>query len=145
MSYPVKYYCPHCGTIVELEREGYLADKAVTPYPLEGWEYAPPEEAFEDADGVVFTCGEDGLAVDTEWTIDADDAQRTIDADDSTGGDAGPVDEEDRGCGRQFYLSFVRYEDGEEIDPRQPSRQVRIAGEGPRSPRGPPGPGIDRR
>jgi len=31
MSYPVTYYCPHCGTLVELERDGYLADKSVTP------------------------------------------------------------------------------------------------------------------
>jgi len=36
MSYPVTYYCPHCGTLVELERDGYLADKSVTPYPSKG-------------------------------------------------------------------------------------------------------------
>ena len=38
MSYPVTYYCPNCETLVELERDGYLSDKAVTPYPFEGWE-----------------------------------------------------------------------------------------------------------
>ncbi|GAA0258104.1 hypothetical protein GCM10009000_088670 [Halobacterium noricense] len=71
MSYPVTYYCPHCGTLVELEREGYLSDKAVTPYPFEGWEYVAPDEEFEDgaADGVAFVCGESppqdgGLATD---------------------------------------------------------------------------------
>jgi len=48
MSYPVTYYCPNCETLVELERDGYLSDKAVTPYPFEGWEYVAPDEPFED-------------------------------------------------------------------------------------------------
>ncbi len=82
MSYPVTYYCPHCETVVELDRDGYLADKSVTPYPLDGWQYVPPEEDYENesADGVRFTCGEDVTTHDS----DAD------------------------GCGRTFYLSFVR-------------------------------------
>ncbi|MGM0606711.1 MAG: hypothetical protein ACQETB_13705 [Halobacteriota archaeon] len=112
MGVPVTYYCPHCEAIVELERDGYLADKAVTPYPFEGWTYATPAEAFEDADGVVFTCGADGTTVDAET-----------------------------GCGEQFYLSFVRFENGEEVDPRRPSEYVSIAdGTIPPAPRGPDGP-----
>jgi len=50
MSYPVTYYCPHCGTLVDLDRDGYLADKSVTPYPLEGWTYVTPTEPFDGAD-----------------------------------------------------------------------------------------------
>ncbi|ERH01418.1 MAG: hypothetical protein J07HN6_00970 [Halonotius sp. J07HN6] len=63
MSFAVTYYCPHCEALVELDREGYLDDKAVTPYPFEGWSYVAPDDPFEDeddVDGVRFTCGEDG-------------------------------------------------------------------------------------
>ncbi|OYR76894.1 hypothetical protein DJ77_08110 [Halorubrum ezzemoulense] len=96
MSYPVTYYCPHCGTLVALEREGYLADKSVTPYPLEGWTYVAPTEP--DAEGV--------------------------------------------GCGEAFYLSFVRYDEGREIDPRAESAPVEINPDPrPSGPRGPSGPG----
>lgn len=111
MGFPVRYYCPYCETIVELERKGYLADKAVTPFQFEGWTYEPPAGEFEDADGVVFQCGEDGLAIDGE------------------------------GCGETFYLSFVRYENGEEIDPRNPSERVQLRNESSSSsPTGPRGP-----
>ncbi len=112
MSYPVTYYCPRCEALVELEREGYLADKTVTPYPLAGWVYATPDEPFEDADGVVFTCGADGTLVDGET-----------------------------GCGESFYLSFVRFEDGEEVQPEPDTERVELAGPGPRGPQGPDGPG----
>lgn len=54
----VRYHCPRCETIVTLERDAYLADKSVTPYPLEGWTYAGVDEDFEDADGVRIVCGE---------------------------------------------------------------------------------------
>jgi len=114
MSFAVTYYCPHCEALVELDREGYLDDKAVTPYPFEGWHYVTPDEPFEDeddVDGVVFTCGEDGTLRDGET-----------------------------GCGEQFYLSFVKFENGRELDPRQPSEQVEIADDGPSTPRGPSGP-----
>src|SRR6056297_2341031 len=105
MGYPVTYYCPHCEALVELERDGYLADKAVTPFPFEGWTYVSPDEPFEDredVDGVRFVCGEEGLLADA-------DAE---------------------GCGESFYLSFVKFDEGEEVDPRKPSEQVEIAGEG---------------
>jgi hypothetical protein len=97
MSYPVTYYCPHCGAYVELEREGYLADKSVTPYPLVGWEYVTPDEDVESADGVVFTCGADGT-----------------------------LREGETGCGERFYLSYVRFEDGREVEPVPESEYVRI-------------------
>jgi len=80
MTTPVTYHCPRCETVVELDREGYLADRSVTPFPVEGWEYAPADGAYEDADGVRFVCGDDGTT-------------RDLDAD---------------GCGEPFYLSFVR-------------------------------------
>ncbi|SHH36396.1 hypothetical protein [Halobaculum gomorrense] len=124
MGYPVTYYCPHCGTLVELERDGYLSDKAVTPYPFEGWEYVDPDEAFEDgaADGVAFVCGESPPVVP----------------------DTDAVESDDEGCGERFYLSFVRFEDGREIDPRRADtdgERVELAeGGGARGPRGPDGP-----
>ena len=146
MSYPVTYYCPHCGTLVALEREGYLADKSVTPYPLEGWTYVAPTEPFdaeegggdEDAvaaDGVRFVCGEsDGV----DW--DPHDGVRGTDV----GGDE-PYREPDAegvGCGEPFYLSFVRYEEGREVDPRAESELVEIDPDPrPSGPRGPSGPG----
>jgi hypothetical protein len=110
----VTYYCPHCGALAELERDAYLADKAVTPYPFEGWEYAAPDEAYESADGVRFVCGDETLQDGEE------------------------------GCGEPYYLSFVRYENGEEVDPRRPSERVELGEDagpgGPRGPRGPSGP-----
>ena len=171
MSYPVTYYCPHCGTLVELERDGYLADKSVTPYPLEGWTYVAPAEPFEDAadvDGVRFVCGESdgvvwdprdgvrgtdvGEAVDDEAVdgeeivgeaVDDRDGRRAGDAAVDGGGDG----DEDPGCGEPFYLSFVRYDEGREIDPRAESELVEIDPDprpsGPRGPSGPSGVGDD--
>jgi hypothetical protein len=81
----VRYTCPRCDAVVELDRDAYLADKSVTPDPLDGWEYAPAYEVFEDADGVELVCG----------------------ASETCG----------EGCGRPFYLSFVRFEGGEEVEP----------------------------
>jgi hypothetical protein len=98
MGYPVTYYCPRCEAIVELEREGYLADKSVTPYPLEGWTYVAADEDVEAADGVRFVCGEDG-------TLRDDDAS---------------------GCGEPFYLSYVRFEGGEAVEARPESEYVRL-------------------
>lgn len=91
MSFTVSYYCPHCGAFVELDRDEYLADKSVTPEPLDGWTYASPDAAFESADGVGFHCGEDGTLR------------------------AGEV-----GCGERFFLNFVRFEAGVEV-PGRPS------------------------
>ncbi|MFB6196350.1 MAG: hypothetical protein ABEI80_09270 [Haloplanus sp.] len=99
MSYPVTYHCPRCEAIVELEREGYLADRSVTPYPLEGWTYVAPDEDIESEDGVRFVCGEDG----------------TLRDDDATG------------CGEPFYLSYVRFEEGEAVEPTPESEYVRLS------------------
>jgi len=152
MSYPVTYYCPHCGTLVALEREGYLADKSVTPNPLEGWTYGSPTDPFDagadaggtvegdglDADGVRFVCGEsDGV----EW--DPRNGVRGADV----GGDE-PYREPDAGgvgCGEPFYLSFVRFDEGREIDPGAETDVVEIDPDprpsGPRGPGGPSAPG----
>ena len=112
MSYPVTYYCPRCEAIVELEREGYLADRSVTPYPLEGWTYVAADEDVEAADGVRFVCGEDGTLRDDE-----------------------------SGCGEPFYLNFVRFEDGREVETSPESEYVTLnLGEGPAGPSGPDGP-----
>ncbi|MFB6167639.1 MAG: hypothetical protein ABEJ43_02205 [Haloferacaceae archaeon] len=126
---PVRYYCPRCGAVAELERDPYLADQSVTPYPLDGWTYVAPDEDYEadDADGVRLVCGESdapGLRFTGDYS-DADDV-------------AAPRTES---CGEPFYLSFVRYEDGRRVDPGQApdTETVELAGEGPR---GPPGPSI---
>jgi hypothetical protein len=97
MSYPVTYHCPRCGAIVELDREGHLADKSVTPYPLAGWEYVDADGDVESVDGVRFVCGADGTL-----------------RDDVTG------------CGEPFYLNYVRFDDGEPVDPRPASEYVRL-------------------
>ena len=127
MTHPVRYYCPHCGAVVELDREGYLSDKSVTPYPLVGWEYRDPDEAYEDADGVRLVCGDDADGL--RWTGDRMEADDVADP-----GAESP-------CGRESYLSFVRFVDGEEVEPEPEPSRVEIAGEGPGGPRGPDGPG----
>lgn len=92
-----------------IERSAYLADKSVTPYPLVGWAYVAPTEDVEAADGVRFVCGtSDGV----EWAAE--------------------------GCGDPFYLSYVRYVDGEAVEAEPEAEYVRLAGPGPR---GPPEPG----
>jgi len=106
MTVPVRYYCPRCGTVATLQRDAYLADKSVTPYPLDGWTYAGPEAGFEDADGVRLTCGEHGA------------------------GDSGS--DPTGACGETFYLNFVRFEDGEAVEPVPTSEHVRL-GVGPRA------------
>jgi hypothetical protein len=128
MTFTVSYYCPHCETMVDLERDEYLADKAVTPFPFEGWEYADPDEAFEEAEGVRFVCGESeslGLTWRANpWNDEAHDEE-----------EATP---DSLGCGEPFYLSFVKFADGEELDPRNPPEYIRLgAGESIKSPRGP--------
>ena len=81
----VTYYCPYCGALTSLERDAYLADKSVTAEPLDGYEYASTTEDFEHADGVVFVC-------------------------------IGDADEDpNAGCGRTFYLNFIKFEDGREV------------------------------
>lgn len=101
----VRYRCPRCGALVVLDREGYLADKCVTPYPLEGWEYAAPYEEFEREDGVELVCG--------GW-----ETQRASQLHQNAPRSEGTDETDGEGCGEVYYLSFVRYEDSEEVEPR---------------------------
>ncbi|WP_129116383.1 hypothetical protein [Halegenticoccus tardaugens] len=151
MTFTVTYHCPHCGTLVGLERDEYLADKAVTPFPFEEWEYATPQENYEEADGVKFVCGKGEAANAAE--IGKDEAVTTAEVGEDETTSVVEVDENDSpteegadgGCGRAFYLSFVKFEGGEEVDPRKPAEFVEIdPGDrvtGPSGPRGPDGPG----
>lgn len=149
MSFPVTYYCPRCGALVDLQREGYLDDKSVTPYPLEGWTYAAAGESFDETDGVRFVCGEaaDGLSwrhpPDAEAAGDAAAASGSESIGTETAGDTAASESEPVGCGEAFYLSFLRFADGEELDPRGPTEPERVElaeGRGPQSPSGPSGP-----
>lgn len=141
----VSYYCPRCGAIAELDRDPYLADKSVTPFPLAGWHYVGPSDDFEAdaADGVKLVCGRD----DADWSQPPSGADSS---DASTGGaesDAtrdAPSDDEP-GCGEPFYLNFVRYEAGEEVSGQPESEYVHLSeGMGSQGPRGPNGPGFSR-
>lgn len=132
MPYPVRYRCPRCGTIVTLQREGYLADKSITPYPLEGWTY-------DDADAAVA----DDAAVDR--FDDADGGERTegsrASSDERGESDGirivcGEGESDGEGCGEPFYLSFVRFEDGREVEPEPETRRVELAPDRPRWPGG---------
>lgn len=94
MSVPVRYHCPNCGTVVTVSRPPRLDDRSVTPYPYPDWTYAEPGGETEAADGIRFTCGADP-----------------------------GVDWDSPGCGDSFYLSFVRFADGERVEPdRVPER-----------------------
>ena len=106
----VTYHCPYCGAVTGVERDGYLQDKCVTREPLDGWEYASTTDGVETreaADGIEFVCLGDA----------GEDAPGTSHGD----GGANDPDPEKDGCGRTFYLSFVRYEDGEEVPHREPN------------------------
>ena len=83
----VTYYCPYCEALTSLERDAYLADRSVTAEPIEGYEYAATTEDYEEADGVQFVCI----------------------------GDA--EDDPDAGCGRVFYLNYIKFEEGREVQP----------------------------
>ncbi len=95
----VRYTCPHCDAVVSLERTVDLADRSVTTMAQPGWTYATPAddiERREAADGIAFHCGEDQPV--TDW-------------------DGDPIE----GCGRPFYLNYVRFEHGVELEPDPPT------------------------
>lgn len=120
----VTYYCPYCGAVTGVERDGYLRDKCVTREPLAGWEYAATTDDVEAADGIEFAClgdagdggGRDEGGGDVDGRDEGGGDGERFHADDVHGPDA------DRdGCGRTFYLSYVKYEDGEELEHRKPA------------------------
>ena len=143
----VTYYCPRCGAVAELDRDPYMADKSVTPFPLAGWKYVGPADDYEGdgADGVQFVCGEGAV----DWSHPPREAERS---EASVGGaerdatrDADTEREAAPGCGEPFYLNFVRFEDGEEVPGEPESEYVQLAeGGGPTGPHGPSGPGFSR-
>ena len=94
----VRYTCPHCDAVVSLERAPDMADRSVTTIRQAGWTYATPADALEtreDADGIAFVCGDQPVT--------------------DRGGNSL------EGCGRPFYLNFVRFERGVELDPDPPT------------------------
>jgi hypothetical protein len=95
----VTYTCPRCGAVIELDRGAYLADKSVTPYPLDGWTYLPAYEADDPAD------------------YDREDGVELV---------CGAAETRGEGCGEPFYLSFVRFERGSEVQPAVPFDDTRF-------------------
>ncbi|NHN40978.1 hypothetical protein G9C85_04915 [Halorubellus sp. JP-L1] len=109
----VTYHCPYCGAVTGVERDAYLNDKCVTREPLDGWTYASTtDDDVEAADGIEFVCLGDGA--------DPDAVESSESPPDASGGGANDPRPDEDGCGRTFYLSFVRYEDGEEVEHRTP-------------------------
>lgn len=133
----VSYYCPRCGAVAELDRDPYLADKSVTPFPLEGWMYADPGADVEsdDWDGVRLVCGAEAASL--EWSHPPREGEGDTDG-----------TKEEPGCGEAFYLNFVRFEDGREVEGEPAAERVRLAEtrgpQRPSGPRGPSGPGFSR-
>ncbi len=125
----VSYHCPYCGAVTGVEREGHLADRCVTREPMDGWEYAPATDGVEGhdftehADGIEMVCLGD---VAVEGVPDAPDevsgeTEGTA-PQVSTAGEGGAEDPDPGadGCGRTYYVSFVRFENGREVDPDVP-------------------------
>jgi len=98
----VSYHCPRCGAIAELERGAYLEDKCVTPDALAGWEYADAHEST---------------------AVDADEGDPYAHAD-GVVIVCGAAETDGEGCGEPYYLSFVRFEDGTEVQPSVPPADV---------------------
>jgi hypothetical protein len=94
----VTYTCPRCGAVVELQRGAYLADKCVTPYALEEWQYVP-----------AYSIETDESSAETDPYAVAGDGVELV---------CGASETRDEGCGEPFYLSFVKYQDGQEVDPQ---------------------------
>jgi len=139
----VSYYCPRCGAVADLDRDPYLADKSVTPFPLEGWTYADPggdDYERDEFDGVRLVCGGEEEEGVVDWSHPPD-----------AGGEDGAERDEtadDPGCGEPFYLNFVRFEDGREVEGSRESERVELSEtrgpDSPSGPGGPSGPGFSR-
>ena len=119
----VTYHCPYCGAVTGVEREGYLDDDCVTREPLDGWEYASTTDDVDDreaADGIEFVClGDAGDGTAAGPGAPARTASEGSSDRRSDGGANDPDPEKD-GCGRTFYLSFRKSEDGERVEHRTP-------------------------
>jgi hypothetical protein len=124
----VTYHCPYCGAVTGVERDAYLNDKCVTREPLDGWTYADATDDVDAADGIRFVCLGDGARdragdrdVDAARDEDGDAPARAASASTEVGdGGANDPRPEEDGCGRTFYLSYVRYADGDEVSHRTP-------------------------
>ena len=113
----VTYHCPYCGAVRGVERDAYMNDKCVTREPLDGWTYASTTEDVEAADGIQFVCLGDGAGPDSV------DGPASSTAGEDPGSDSGGANDprvDKDGCGRTFYLNYVRYEGGEAVDHRTP-------------------------
>lgn len=112
----VTYHCPYCGAVTGIDRDGYLRDKCVTREPLEGWEYADTTGDVEAADGIEFVCLGTG---DPEGDGDPDFDRSAVNRPAVDRDVDGPAVDRD-GCGRTFYLNYVKFEEGNEVSHRQP-------------------------
>ncbi|WP_121821328.1 hypothetical protein [Halostella salina] len=104
----VTYTCPYCDAVVAIDRNPYMRDKSVTAEPQDGREYASTTGEYEEADGIEFVC------IGTQSVPGDRTASDTVGDPDGEDGGSGPDDGED-GCGRTFYLNYVKYERGREL------------------------------
>lgn len=116
----VRYHCPYCGAVTSVDRDPVLADESVTREPLEGWSYAQPSDVAAgdapDADGIEFVClGNADVESGPSGPASEPESEPVRD-----GGANDPVPGLD-GCGRTFYLNFVKYEDGRPVEHRIPN------------------------
>lgn len=109
----VSYHCPRCGAVAELERDAYLDDRCVTAEPLDGWTYADAYEEFEGRRASKDASGEQS-------------EPRAFEGADGVVIVCGAAETDGEGCGEPYYLSFVRFEDGEEVDPDLPYDEPRF-------------------
>jgi len=106
----VTYHCPRCGAVAALDRDAYLADKCVTPDPLDGWKYIPAYELDGETDP--------GERADSADRRSAGSAAEPHDGVELV---CGAAETDGEGCGEPYYLSFVRFEAGTEVEPDRPA------------------------
>jgi hypothetical protein len=111
----VTYHCPYCGAVTGVERDAYMNDKCVTREPLDGWTYADTTDDVEADDGIRFVCLGDGARED-----DGEGATSSPSSVPAGEGGANDPRPDGDGCGRTFYLNYVKYADGTEVDHRTP-------------------------
>jgi hypothetical protein len=112
----VTYHCPYCGALTSLERDAYMRDKSITEKPLDGWAYASTTDDFEDSEARGASGSEERSSSGNRPQA-GDSRTESGDADGIEMVCIADADDYLDGCGRVFYLNFVRFRDGSEVEP----------------------------